>query len=306
MVTEKAVLISTLGTEPQVVTLSLYQLLAQQVPITRAVILYSQGDDPALEQAVLTLRDAWGELPYHSLVEPLFSQIRMQDVVSEDSVKVAYREIRHWIHQHKSRGWTVYLNISGGRKPMTVCAFIAAQLLFGLKDHLLYLVSSQNLVSSRQLIGDPSQFHLIELPVPRWSEELSILSALASDDDPWVAADIQRQSMHREESRRWTTFIQSSLTTAERRVVQELVARGGTNVDIASRINRSTRTVGHQVSSAFRKVKLFMDLPLDTNIDRATLVSLLAQHIRQDDLQRLGQIPDVKKHGDHYHNSMRR
>jgi DNA-binding CsgD family transcriptional regulator len=223
----------------------------------------------------------------------------MQDVVSEDSVKIAYREIRHWIHQHKSRGWTVYLNISGGRKPMTLSAFIAAQLLFGMKDHLLYLVSSQKLVSSRQLIGDPSQFHLIELPVPRWSEELSILSALASDDDPWVAAQIQRQSMCREESRRWATFLQSSLTPAERHVVQELVTRGGTNADIAKRINRSARTVGHQLSSAFRKAKSFLDLPFNAHIDRATLVSLLAPHFRQDNPQKLGQITDAKKHDDH-------
>lgn len=306
MVTGKAVLISTLGTEPQVVTLSLYQLLAQHVPITKALILYSQGDDPALEQAVQSLRDAWEELPYHSQVEPIFSEIHIQDIVSEDSVKVAYREIRHWIHHYKSRGWTVYLNISGGRKPMTLCAFIAAQILFGLNDHLLYLVSSQKLVSSRQLIGDPSQFHLIELPVPRWSEELSILAALASDDDPWVAARIQRQLLRREETRRWAEFLQSALTPAERRVVQELVARGGTNADIARRIDRSVRTVGHQLSSVFRKTKSFLGLPVDTKIDRTTLVSLLAPYIGQDGLKTLSQISDVNNYENHYDKSIRR
>lgn len=306
MVTGKAALISTLGTEPQVMTISLHQLLAKHVPIMEAVGLYSQSDSPALIQAVSSLRKAWVDLPFGSTVESHFGQIKIQDVVSEDSLKIAYREIRHWIHRYKARGWTVYLNISGGRKPIVICAFIAAQLLFGANDHLLYLVSSEDLVQSRKLIGDLSESHLIELPVPRWSEELSILSSLASDDDPWAAVNIQRKSIHREERYRWMSFLQGKLTPAERRVVEELVTRGGTNADIARRTNRSPRTVGHQLSSVFRKVRAFLDLPPDTTVDRTTLVSLLAPYFGEDGLSKMGNAPDVTKSEQYYDQGIRR
>lgn len=51
---KEGVLISTLGTEPQVVTLSLYALLAKGEPIRKAIALHSQ----AITAAMASLRES--------------------------------------------------------------------------------------------------------------------------------------------------------------------------------------------------------------------------------------------------------
>lgn len=290
---EPAVLISILGTEPQILTLTLSHLLDKGVPIAEVVGIYPQTDDRAIVSGIHRLEEAWDGLPFAHRIKLTLSQIRVADITSEEDLKVVYRKIRYWVHSFKSRGWSIFLNVSGGRKPIAICAFIVAQFLFSSHDHLIYLVSSPSLVRSRKFVADPLEYTLIDLPIPLWSEEGSVLKAISQYDDPWTAAVIQRKFLRRDTQYRWMHFLRAVLTPAERRVVEELVVRGGTNADIGKRIHRSTRTVGHQLSATFRKLRNFLGLSPDSTIDRTTVVSLLAPHIRADDLLKMGNSPDV-------------
>ncbi|HDN19713.1 MAG TPA: LuxR family transcriptional regulator, partial [Candidatus Acetothermia bacterium] len=99
---------------------------------------------------------------------------------------------------------------------------------------------------------------------------------------------------HREELERWRHFLEHVLTPAERKVVEELVLRGGTNAEIARRLRKSPRTVEHQLESAYRKLRAFLDWPENFPINRTTLVSLLAPFVRESPLLQMGVLPDAR------------
>jgi CRISPR-associated protein Csx14 len=234
---KEGALLSTLGTEPQVVTLSLHALLSWNEPIRKAIALHSRGNKPEIIAAVRNLRERWDELPFASAVELELVEVPIQDLDSELALQVAYRTIRDVISRLKARGLRIHLNISGGRKPLALCALIAAQFLFDAEDRLWYLVSSPELVESRRLCPEPGdRWKLISLPVPLWTDSSSLVAAMAEYDDPWALARLQRELLHREERARWSHFLGHVLTPAEREVVQELILRGGTDVEIAGQL----------------------------------------------------------------------
>lgn len=304
---EKAALVCTLGTEPQVLTLSLSLLLTQGVPIKEAVGFYSRSTDPMLQSAVKTIQDAWPELPFGRDISLRLSEVPIEDLDSDKALSAAYKHIRHQVFIYKSQGWSIHFNVSGGRKPLALCAFIVAQFLFGENDHMWYLVSDPKLVRSRKLIAGPNdRCRLIELPVPLWTESDSLIAALARYDDPWAVSLAQRRFLHQEERRRWKEFMLTVLTPAECRVVRELVINGGTNSDIAQRLHKSPRTVGHQLAAAFRKLRVFLNWPEDLVINRATMAALLSPYIREDGLYRLGRMADVEGNYSRYDRKRRR
>ena len=62
------------------------------------------------------------------------------------------------------------------------------------------------------------------------------------------------------------------LTPAEREVVELAVVEGLTNAEIGARLHKSPRTVGHQLSAAYRKLRGYFGLAA---ADRHTLTSVL-------------------------------
>ncbi len=271
----KAVLISTLGTEPQVLTLCLQELLARGEEIVEAVGVHSQGEDPAIAEAVERLRREWASLPFGKEVELRLEGVPVADFDSERSLRLLYRKLVDIVASAHARGLKVHLNISGGRKPMGICALLVAQLLFGPEDKLWYLISAKELVESRALLAERVSYRLLEIPVPLWTEVGVFLEALSRYDDPWAAVELQRRLRHRAEAERWHHLLEHVLTPAERRVVEELVSRGGTNAEIARRLRKSPKTVEHQLESAYRKLRAFLDWPEDFPVNRTTLISLL-------------------------------
>ncbi|MBC7098292.1 hypothetical protein H5T52_04130 [Candidatus Bipolaricaulota bacterium] len=288
----KSALVATLGTEPQVLTLCLQGLIARGEKIVKAVGVHSQSRDPAIAEGIVRLKEEWSSLPFGRKVQLEMEEVPVTDFDSDRSLKLLYRDLKDLIASLRSQGLRVHLNLSGGRKPMGICALLVAQLLFSPEDKLWYLISSRELVESRALVADRRHYRLIEIPVPLWTEAEVFLTALTRYDDPWAAVELQRRLKHREEVERWRVFFTSVLTPAERKVVKELIQCGGTDAEIAGRLGKSARTVGHQLSSAFRKLREFLGWPEGLKIDRTTLVSLLAPHIREINLTSIGKVPE--------------
>jgi len=290
---ERGVLISTLGTEPQVLTLALLSLQEREIQIQEAVSLYTQGRAPALSRAVETLRERWPSLPFHTSCKLKLIDVPIQDLDSEQALKTAYKTIRTLLYSYKELGTAIHLNISGGRKPLAFCAFVAAQFLFADCDHLWYLFSDRSLIDSRRLLpAATDRYHLIELPVPRWTEAAPLLAALSRYDDPWIVQALQQELVHHEEQKRWEAFLNRELTPAEREVVLALVHHGGTNQELGAALHKSPRTVEHQLASTFRKLRSFLGWPSGVAVDRTTLVGILSPYVRGTPLGQLGGKPD--------------
>ncbi|MGQ9601211.1 MAG: CRISPR-associated ring nuclease [Candidatus Bipolaricaulia bacterium] len=274
------VLLSTLGTEPQVVTLALAELERQGEPLAEVVVVHtSLRSDERIRIAISELEQAFATEPH--LQTYRFRKVELQrdgrplaDIADVEGIKAFYRALHQLIRDYKRRGWRVHLNIAGGRKPMAICGMIAAQLLFDPEDRLWYLLSSPELVASRRLFPRPEDHYaLIQIPVPLWSDSSPILTDLIRYDDPWEAVQAQRRLKEQEGWRRRREFLEYRLTPAERELLEVLVRHGGSSKELAARLHKSRRTVDHQFASIYRKARAFFNYSRGARIGRERLVA---------------------------------
>jgi DNA-directed RNA polymerase specialized sigma24 family protein len=113
------------------------------------------------------------------------------------------------------------------------------------------------------------------VPVLRWSEVSPALTDLVLSDDPFDALARQEELLQADALRAARTFVEGELSPAEREVVYLVVCEGLTDAEIAGRTYRSSKTVGHHLSSAYRKARSFFGL---SRADRHTLMALLATY----------------------------
>lgn len=275
-----SVLLSTLGTEPQVVTLALAELERQGEPIAEVVVVHtSPQSDERIRAAITDLERAFATGP--RLRTYRLRKVELQrdgrplaDIADVEDIKAFYRALHQLIRDYKRRGWRVHLNIAGGRKPMAICGMIAAQLLFEPEDRLWYLLSSPEMVASRRLLPQPGdRYALVPIPVPLWSEGSPILTDLIRYDDPWEAVQAQRRLKEQEGWRRRREFLEHRLTPAERVLLEALVRHGGSSKELAARLHKSRRTVDHQFASIYRKARAFFSYSKGARIGRERLVA---------------------------------
>lgn len=284
-------LVATLGTEPQVLTLCLQELLARGEWIVEAVGVHSARSEPAIQEATERLRKGWPTLEFSRGVSLRLKEVPTGDYRSKGDLVLLYRVLKDVVTFYRERGFLIHLDISGGRKPMGIFSLLVAQLLFGPEDHLWYLISSPELEASRALTAPRNLYRLLEIPVPIWTAVEVFLQALASYEDPWAAVELQRTIRRREEEERWKHFWEGVLTPAERRVVTELVLRGASNKEIARKLGLSSRTVENELRSSYKKLKNFLSGSLGFSVNRATLIAFLAPFFRGFSSDDLGEKP---------------
>ena len=283
------VLISTLGTEPQVVTLALHALenLSSPVWVSEVWVVHTSPTDPAIRDSLKRLEQAFEEEPrlsrYQLRTFPITSSKgrKFADLENPQAVKATFQTLFSVIREAKERGFRVHLSVAGGRKPMAVFGIVAAQLLFDDQDRAWHLLSSKSLVESRALFPERREdwAKLVPIPIIPWSDVDPILTLIAREEDPFEAADLVKAL--KERRRRYTLqlFVKGYLSPAERRVLRVVVERGGTIAEIAKVLGKKPRTVEHQIQSIYRKIKdnqefLGLEIPEDTRLTRDFLVRM--------------------------------
>lgn len=275
----QAILIATLGTEPQVVTAALDLLLAQGEAISEAWVLHTSSLLPALTQAVHSLRQAFEQPPYAdhitlNLVSLLDEDGHaLQDVETHQDARAAFRVLYRQVREAKLGDYRVHLLVAGGRKTLAVFGMATAQMLFDEEDRLWHLYSAGEFLHSRRLHPQPDdQVHLIPIPLIRWSQVTPLLTDLSHLEDPYqaVARVQQLQLAHKIEQAR--SLVLGALTPAERLVVKLLVREGLGDSEIAERLSLSPRTVEQHLRSAYQKAAHHWEL---ADVNRAQLIALL-------------------------------
>lgn len=275
-------LIVTLGSKPQIITLTLDALGA---PVARG----GQGDLPAEVVVVHTDRtrpETAAALARLSADLPLaYPQVRyrslelrdaagpLRDVVTPDEVEAAFRALYAEVHRAKLAGRAVHLQIAGGRRTLTVFGMAAAQLLFDEDDHLWHLSSHPQLEASGRLHAGPGEWaRLIPIPLVLWGRLSPVFDQLGAVADPFEAAERLREFQLREKWDAARIFVLGSLTGAERNVAELLAREGLTDAEIAARLGVSSRTVERHLSDIYTKAAAHWELG---NVNRAQLITLL-------------------------------
>jgi len=257
-------MVATLGAEPQVVTLTLDQLLRGGRRIGEVRVVHTCG--PTVLEGLDLLRREFqeGSYPGITLCEvpcegeggPIEDFRTSEDVGA--LLRVLYREVR----ELRRKGCLVHLSISGGRKVMAVAGMVVAQLLFGPDDRVWHLLTETWAPGAQRQMHLPSEesVWLVEVPVLRWTDSPAMLSAIAELGDPMEAIRRYEELMKSERMRRRREFVERWLTPAEREVVR-LACEGLDNLKIARRLRKSPRTVAHQLTAVYGKLTEWLEYP---------------------------------------------
>ena len=278
-------LIATLGTKPQVVTTAVDLLLTRGYPLREVRVLYSGGEHGPLAPAVARLRE---EFTSHLAYQPLAFHLQpipgsagdLADVATEADAEAAFRAIYRAVLAAKRAdpNHVLHLSIVGGRKVFAVYGMATAQLLFDDDDSLWYVLVGGEFFTSERLhpeLGDEAR--LVRVPVLRWGTISPMLTDLSQIDDPFEAAERQRELQLREALDEARAFVLGALTGAEQRVVELLVREGSSDADIGERLSLSPRTVEQHLRAAYRKAAARWEMP---DVTRAQLVALLNLYYR--------------------------
>jgi len=275
----EAVLIAPISSKPQLVTIALDLLQQAGEHIIQAVVVHTTLAHQATARALARLESqvaaVYPDLRLRAVCLRDERGVPLDDVDSPLAARQAFRVLYREIKSVKATGRRVHLSIAGGRKIIAVYGMAAAQLLFDSDDRVWHVFSVPALIQREALHALPGEASLIHVPVLRWSEISPALTNLMLSDDPFDA--LQRQdAMRRSEALRAArTFVEQELSDAERAIVELVVREGLTDAEVAERTHRSTRTVGHHLSSAYRKACAYFGL---SKADRHTLMALLSTH----------------------------
>jgi CRISPR-associated protein Csx14 len=270
-------LIATLGSEPQVVTLTLDQLLQRGYPIDLVIVIYTVAE-PILEAMERILGEfASAHYPHIALraVPVMDERGTVPDFLSEADLRALRKTLYREVQENRRQKRTIHLCISGGRKVMGISAMVVAQLLFSAEDRVWHLVSQGWKPGSevRMHAAADDQICLVPLPVLRWTDSLGLLAAFGELDDPEEALQRRERLAQADDLRRAREFIERKLTRAEREVVR-LACLGWDNAAIAAHLVKSEATVANQLTSAYAKLNEFLGFP-SRPPDRAVLVATL-------------------------------
>lgn len=174
------ILIATLGSEPQVVTLTLDLLLAAGHTPRRLQVLHTHKTGYKMEASLASLKEELNIKPYPGLASIDFVVLRdrrgrpLPDLKRPEHNNAAFRALYDLVFAAKEAGHHIHLSAAGGRKAMAMYALLAAQLLFDgpdsgeVHDHLWLLWSKIGLRKKRNMHALPGDATLVKVPVLSW------------------------------------------------------------------------------------------------------------------------------------------
>ena len=273
------VLIATLGTEPQVVTLALDVLQSKGYDIAQVIVVHTTAAvvQPARQRLARELGSRHS-LWYRTVaIEGKDGPVA--DVATAADTAAVLRTLYQTVLAEKRAGRLVHLSIAGGRKPMAVYGMVVAQLLFSEDDSLWHLLSvGWHPGDERVMHKQPGDgVGLVPIPVLRWSSVSPVMTELALHEDPWDAIQAQRSLQRQEDWRRKREFVERWLTPAERDVIR-LASEGLNNARIASRLSKAEKTVANQLTHIYAKLHEWRGYRTDVPVSRTVLVAEFAPY----------------------------
>jgi CRISPR-associated Csx14 family protein len=277
------VLIATLGTEAQVVTLSLLELERLGFGVSEVVVVHTAAKRDKIRESIERLDEAFADDPrlscYHYRRELLQGERGpIADVTTAAEAEMVFETLYRVVRRYKLAGCRVHLNVAGGRKPMSIYGMVTAQILFDADDHLWHLVSDEGLVASRRLFprsGD--EYTLMPVPVIRWTDRPSLKAELAQAE---TAQEALREQETLRQDMQVELFLKGELTPAEREVAR-LLAQGLSNEAIAAQRRVTMNTVTKQVSAVYGKWRAFFGLDVGAPVRDAVVAELAGYFARK-------------------------
>lgn len=267
------VLIATLGTEAQVVTLSLLELKRLGCEISHILIINTSSQDEKILESLARLDEAFNAdqcLQHYHYQRELLQGRRgpIPDITTEAEAEDSFDAIFQVVRRYKIDGYRIHLNIAGGRKPMSIYGMVTAQMLFDEHDRLWHLVSNEALVKSRRLFPEAGdEYRLVPVPVIRATDRPDLLRQYQNAQEAVREQARLRREMELE-------LFLARLTKTERRVAH-LLGQGLSNEEIGRHLNQKPNTLSKHLTVIYAEWRAQFNFPLEANV-RGLLVAELA------------------------------
>ena len=277
-----ALLLATLGSEPQVVTACLDLLLQQGEQIAQVVICHTAGADQPqsrsepIARALAALQQEFLSSTAPARFVPIVDEAGqpLTDVDTYPAAQAAFRFLYNQVRLAKQAGFRLHFCIAGGRKTLAIFGMAAAQLLFDEDDRLWHLYSAGEFLESKRLHPVPGdQARLVPIPLILWSQISPALGDFADEEDPYRLAERLNALRLAERIESCRGFVLGALTPAEARAVALLVRHGWSDQEIAAELGLSARTVEMHLRSAYQKAAAHWEME---SVNRAQLIALLS------------------------------
>ena len=269
-----AVLIATLGAEPQVVSLATYLLLAQHVPLRAVFVLHTDASHPPIGQALPLLCDAFAAQPSWPPLHTV--PVQAVDALTPQELDCFGEMFFQTLQSQLTQGRQIHLLLAGGRKSMAMVGMSVAQLLLGPHDAIWHLYSDDTLRHSGRMTptaGDQVQLVAVPLPHPAMASPQFTPTAQA----PTRAAALATVEALR--ARQAQQFIASILTPAERDLAVLVAREVLTAEEMAARLHKSPKTITNQLTTIYSKLESAFGLQPDRGVKREFLRQELGPYL---------------------------
>lgn len=274
----ESVLISTLGSEPQVVALAVQLLLSAGHSLAGVYVLHTRPTHPPIADALPQLQAAFAAHPHWPALTPV--PIDADDVLAPAEIDRFAAALYGVVKQAVAAGRGVHLLLAGGRKPMAMVGVTVAQLLLGPDDRVWYLHSDEALRLSGRFEPAPGDVAtLVEMPLARLGAAPARFTALFRADSPAAA----RSALEAQHSRQTRAFVEQMLTAAERELAALAARQVLTVNEMAARLHKSPKTITNQLNSIYSKMESLFGLQPDIGVKREFLRSVLRPYFAHDD-----------------------
>ena len=241
------VLLATLGTAPQVVTLVLDSLLQRGYKIDEVLVLHMSSRTPRVADAVKALEQ---EKAFYRKAAIRFrlqvfrddQELEVVDTLHAYQADAVRRVLFQELQALKRKRWRVHLSIAGGRKTMSAYGLVAAQMLFDADDRCWHLLSEDRVIADGRLHGVAGDdINLVEVPVLRWSDLSFDAYTLARSSDPFALVQ-SAEAQFRQKRARLQEF-QNRLSPSQRKIFHLMVHEGLEAPQIAARLGLAAKSV---------------------------------------------------------------
>lgn len=271
-----AVLVATLGGQPQVITLALDALLDRGYPIKELIVVHLSEQNPRYEAALARLSNVFvnGRYREHTLryrpYPVLLGNTPIRDIQAEAATDAVLNTFHQLLQQLKRQGLSVHLCISGGRRMLGLLGLAAALIHFDYADRIWHLYSTDDV---RAQTHEGAMLHvppntpgvqLLPVPVRPWGYLFTALQTPAHADAQTVLAAQQSQINTDEHARCQSVY--DRLTPRPRDVLRAF-AQGLNPQEVANKLAIELSTVRTYQTTIYQECQAVWNLPATTRMD---------------------------------------
>lgn len=273
-----AIMIATLGGQPQIITFALDALLKQGAPISHVVVIYLNSHHPRFQQATSRLRQELQGEQYrdrgitYEFVALKIGNRYLGDIRTEAEVDASSRFINDLIDSYKSKRQTLHVCVSGGRRILGLLTMATAILSFQHQDKLWHMFTHDDIQTEAQggnIMHLPTgftaaDFQLIEVPVLPLGHYFANLRNFSG-----VAG--QRKALDQVEQERCQKVI-DQLTEREQGILKALV-EGLTRKQVADTLSLSIKTVDQYKTTVYEACRIAWAVPESQPLNQSFVIT---------------------------------